>query len=319
MTIEIPEHLRTGPMAEAAARALADAASMAASSNSVPRISLLGREFRVIDSGETIAKFRDALNVVIIGVEPEQGRMIKTFYKDGYVQGAKEPPTCASDDGIAPAAYVVDKQSAQCSNCPKNQFGSAISANKKPTKACRDSKRLWLKLAQGNFVSPGPGLQPKEFEQGLLPFKDRTLFGLNVTVASLKTFSEYGKVLAGLGQGPAVCVTQIVMVDSEFPQLDFKLHAWLDAVDAPISLEMNEKRPWKIKYANAGLALAGGDSGNRSSLPSNLPGVPAHLRQVQAATSDPTTPETQGTQTVVEATPLAAKPVGNIDDAIGKW
>lgn len=312
MTIELPEHLRTGPLAEAAARALQDAASMASSSNSVPRISLMGREFRLIDGGETIAKFRDTLNVVILGVEPEAGRMIKTFYKDGYKQGAKEPPTCSSDDGIAPAPWVSEKQAQQCNGCPKNVFGSAVSPSGKQTKACRDSKRIWVKLAAGNFVSPGPGLPPKEYEEGLKPFADRTMFGLNVTVASLKAFSEHGRLLSSLGQGPSVCVTQLVMIDSEFPQLEFKLHAWLDAVDAPLSLELAEKRPWKIKYANAGLALAGPDGGAKAGLPTSLPGVPQHLK--------PKT-EAQGTQTVVDETPTTAKPVDPkaIDDAVGNW
>lgn len=318
MSIELPEHLRTGPLAEAAARALQDASSMAASSNSVPRISLLGREFRLVESGDTIAKFRDYLNVHILGVEPDAGRMIKTFYKDGYKQGAKEPPTCSSDDGIAPAPWVTEKQSQQCQTCPKNAFGSATSPSGKATKACRDSKRVWLKIADGNMHTPTIGQPPVEFKQPA--FGERTLYGMNVTVASLKAFSDYGKMLSGLGQGPAVCVTQLLMIDSEFPQLNFKLHAWVDAVTAPLALEQAEKRPWKIKYANAGLALAGPDGGStRQSLPTSLPGLPAHLQK-------PAVTEPQGTQTVVDAPPaettqVAAQPVNiaDIDDAVGKW
>ena len=308
MSIEVPEHLRTGPLADAAARALQDAASMASSSNSIPRLSLKGREFRLIIGGDEVAKFRDKLNVIIIGVEPEQGRMIKTFYKSGYTSGVQEPPTCSSDDGIAPAPWVNDKQAQTCQQCPKNAFGSATSPNGKPTKACRDSKRIWFKLAEGNKVQKGDALV--EYEEGLKPFADRTLFGANVTVASLKAFSDHGRTLAALGQGPAVCVTQLVMLDMEYPQMDFKLHAWLDAVTAPLSLELAEKRPWKIQFKNAGLALSMGDgAGNqsRAALPMQ---VPDHLK-----------PQSQATQ-VVEEVAQQAKPTptaGSIDDAVSNW
>ena len=311
MTIELPEHLRTGPMADAAKKALADAASMASSSNSVPRISLKGREFRLVEGGEEVARYRDNLDVIIFGVEPEAGRMIKTFYKDGYKQGAKEPPTCASDDGIAPGNWVTEKQSQTCQSCPKNVFGSATSPSGKPTKACRDSKRAWIVLAEGNVPAGAKEAPP------LKPLSERTMYGLNVTVASLKAFSDHGKKLAALGQGPAVCVTRLIMIDQEFPQLDFALHAWLSATDVGQSLKIAESRPWKISYANAGLALAMGDSATASK--TQLPmSVPDHIKQATAAAAEP-----QGTQTVLDAAPAgqATKAVtsAELDDQIGKW
>lgn len=314
MAIEVPEHLRTGPMAEAAARALQDAAAMAASSNSVPRISLRGREFRFIDGGEELYKFREEVLVNILGVEPEAGLMIKTFYKNGYTQGAKEPPTCSSEDGIAPNAWVPEKQNPTCRDCPKNRFGSAVSNTGKQTKACRDSKRIWLKMANGNF-QPGPPGQPMKLIE-LEPFADRTLFGMNVTVASLKAFSEYGKVLNSLGQGPAVCVTKMKMVDSEFPQVEFEVAAWLGVEDAPIALEMSERRPWKIKYANAGLALSAPEGGVRSSLPSSLPGLPPHLQQSGPADGTVASGESGAP---IETVPAASRPVGDIGSAVDKW
>lgn len=312
MTMELPEHLRTGPLAEQAAKALMDAQAMSAASNSVPRISLLGREFRLMESGEQVGRFRDYLDVIILGVEPGPGLMIKTFYKNGYTSGAKEPPTCSSEDGISPSNWVTEKQSQTCKSCPKNIFGSAISPSGKQTKACRDSKRIWVKLADSNFEVPPPGQQPKPAAEGLKPFADRTLFGMNVTVASLKSFAEHGRALSALGQGPAVCVTRMTMLDKEFPELQFAIQSWLDADTAPQSLKLANDRPWKIQYANAALALAGGEPAKQG-LPSALPGVPDHLKQ-QAQ------PEPQGTQTVVDAaTPAAAKPVGNLNDSIDHW
>jgi hypothetical protein len=307
MTIEIPEHLRNGPLAEAAAKALADAASMASASNSVPRVSLRGREFRLIEGGEEVYKFRDNLDVIILGVEPDAGRMIKTWYKDGYKSGAKEPPTCASEDGIAPAHWINDKQATNCQSCPKNAFGSATSPSGKPTKACRDSKRAWFVLAEGN--TPAGANSPVPVKPVI---SERTMYGLNVTVASLKAFSDHGKRLAQLGQGPAVCVTRLRMLDMEYPQLDFELHAWLSAQDAPQTLKLAHDRPWKIQYANAGLALAAPDSsGPKTTLPMQ---VPDHLRNVQVAPA--TDVPFKDAVNTVAANPA---PTGNIDDQVNNW
>lgn len=308
MTIELPEHLRTGPLAEAAARALQDAASMAAASNSVPRISLRGREFRFIENGEEVLKLRDSIDVIIMGVEPGPGLMIKTYYEQGYQPGAKEPPTCASEDGIAPSGWVQSKQADLCKTCKWNQFGSAKSPTGKATKKCRDSKRIWLKLADTASFNGKPIEQP-----GL---KERTLYGMNVSVASLKAFSEHGRTLASMGQGPAVCVTRIKMLDTEFPQVEFEIAAWLDAVQAPLSLQMAAERPWKI-FSNAGLALAAPEV-SKPGLPSALPGQsaglpPAHLQQGTAAATE--------VIDAVPATPTPNKPVTSqdIDDAVSNW
>ena len=289
MNIELPEHLRTGPLAEAAAKSLRDAQAMAASSNSVPRISLKGREFQLMVDGESEAKFRDYLDVVVVGVEPEGGRMIKAWYEKGYQVGSKEPPTCASDDGIAPASYAQKPQAQTCQGCPKNQFGSATSPSGKPTKACRDSKRAWVKIAAGNMMVTPPGQPPKPYPGAEKPFAERTLFGLNITVASLKNWSDHGKRLLQLGQGPAVCVTRIVMQEGDFPWMDFQIAAWLSAEDAPISLKLAEQRPWKIQYANAGLALAAPEGGaSRQGVPTSLPGtVPQHLASQAVVAGQP--------------------------------
>lgn len=306
--IEIPEHLRTGPLAEAAQKSLQDAASMASSSNSVPRISLRGREFRLVEGGEDIAKFRDYLDVVILGVEPGQGNMIKTFYAKGYTSGAKEPPTCASDDGITPSPWVQEKQAQQCRTCSKNQFGSAISPSGKQTKACRDSKRVWLVLAKGNKQGE------KEFEVSNT-LSERTMYGLNVTVASLKAFAEHGRQLTSLGQGPAVCVTRLSMLDMEYPQLEFSVQAWLSADDAPQSLKLADNRPWKV-YNSSALALAMAGAEGAPAAKTVLPmSVPDHLKPKAAAEMPASTVASE----VVDAQPVKDVSNKDIDDAIDKW
>lgn len=312
MTIELPEHLRTGPLAEAAARALNDAASMASASNSVPRISLRGREFRFIENGEEVLKLRDSVDVIMMGVEPGPNLMIKTYYAGAYTSGAKEPPTCASDDGIAPSPWVQSKQADLCKNCKWNAFGSAVSPSGKATKKCRDSKRVWLKLADTNVVNGQPLKLP--------PLAERTLYGMNVTVASLKAFSEHGRALAAMGQGPAVCVTKVIMLDMEYPQVDFEIKAWLSAEQAPLSLKIASERPWKI-FSNAGLALSAPEPA-KAGLPSALPGQqgagqpPAHLQQTSQAAVQHASEVLDATRT---PTPTRTVPDADIDDAVGKW
>lgn len=290
MSIELPEHLKSGPLYEAAKKSLQDAASMASSSNSVPRVSLRGREFRFVENGEEVAKYRDSIRIIILGVEPEQGLMIKTYYAKGYQPGAKEPPTCSSDDGIAPAQWVTEKQAQTCRTCSKNVFGSATSPTGKATKACRDSKRIWIVLADDKK-----------------PIEERTMYGMNISVASLKAFSEHGRKLASLGQGPAVAITKATMLDTEFPQLEFDLDAWVPVEQVGFTLKQSEERPWKM-YTSAGLALAMNEQVSRPALPTTLPGQSV----VDAA------PAQAATQVAPQ---VSTKPVSNtdIDDAVGKW
>jgi hypothetical protein len=203
---------------------------------------------------------------------------------------------------------VQSKQSDLCKTCKWNQFGSAVSPNGKATKKCRDSKRVWLKLADSNVVNGQPLKLPE--------LKERTLYGMNISVASLKAFSEHGRKLGALGQGPAVCVTKVKMLDTEFPQVDFEIAAWLDAVQAPLSLAMAAERPWKV-FSNAGLALAAPEAA-KPGLPSALPGQqgaglpPAHLQQGATEVLD-------AVQIPASPTPTKAVSNGDIDDAVSKW
>ena len=299
--LALPAHLQNNE--EAAKRALQDAQSMSASSNSVPRISLRGREFRFVENGEDVKKVRDKIRVVILGVEPDGKAMIKTWYKGGYVSGAKEPPTCSSDDGIKPSQWVQEKQSPTCSGCPKNQFGSATSPSGKATKACRDSKRVWIVEAEEqNGVDAGGKHLWKPIAT---PFAERTQYGLNVTVASLKSFAELGRALAGYGQSPCVAVTELEMMDKEYPELKFNLVGWLNPEDTPKSLEINTKRPWKLYSNTAGLLENSSTTSNP--LPLNLP---AHLQKPA---------DSAASAGVTDVTAKSAPSTSQIDDAVGNW
>jgi transposase-like protein len=301
--LALPAHLQGND--EAAKRALQDAASMSSASNSVPRISLKGREFRLIENGEEVKKIRDRMRVVILGVEPDGRAMVKAWYKNGYKSGSTEPPNCSSEDGIRPSPWAQEKQSPTCANCPKNQFGSATSPSGKATKACRDSKRAWVVEAELQDGTNADGSY--KWKPHPDPLEERTQYGLNVTVASLKAFAEHGRVLAGYGQSPCVAVTELEMLDMEFPQLKFNLVGWLSATDVPKSLDINTKRPWKM--FNAQSLLTNDGPSTTTTLPLSLP---AHLQPGAQQTAAPA-----GEVTDVQAKPAPSN--AQIDDAVGNW
>ena len=178
-----------------------DADSMASASVSVPRISLKGKKFQFINGDDESKKTED-IHVIILGVDPEGGRMIKTFYANGYNPNDTSPPDCSSSNGIAPDNWVQNPVSTNCAGCDKNRFGSATSPSGKKTKACRDAKRLWVVKAD---------------EVG------ETVYGLNVPVTSLKAMAEYGKEIREAGIPLSAVITRVYMdEESEFPQIHFQ-------------------------------------------------------------------------------------------------
>jgi hypothetical protein len=250
--LQVPDYLK-----QHAGVADDSTASMASASNSVPRVSLRGRTFRFMENGEEVFKSNEPVKVIILGVDPPAGRMIKTFYDKAYQSGSKEPPTCGSDDGIAPAPWVTKKQSARCDSCPKNAFGSATSPSGKATKACRDSKRLWLVREND---------------------KTGTLFGLTATVSSLKALSEYGRKLKANNIPLPLAITQLSMVDAEYPQLEFQCVGFVTQEECTPMIERANAKEWAM-FSNAGLALSAPETGPTTALPMAAPAVPDHIKQ----------------------------------------
>lgn len=283
--LQVPDYLK-GAGTQAAT---ADLDSAALSSMSVPRISLRGRTFRFVENGEEVKKINESVDVIIIGVEPEAGRMIKTFYSKGYSPGASEPPDCASDDGLRPSPWVTNKQAEFCQTCKWNQFGSATSPTGKPTKKCRDAKRLWVMRADDPQLPKG------------------TLYGLNVTVNSLKSFSELGRVLKGHNLPFSAVITKLTMADAEYPQLEFAVTGFVKQEHIETTLKLTQDRPWRLNI-EAGRALAAPEN-TTSNL--SLPGqIPPHIAQATQAAQ-------QATGGSAPAAPAgAAKPV---DDVLNSW
>jgi hypothetical protein len=110
-----------------------------------PRISIKGNRFTLIDAGGNKHPWPQlVLPVVIVGANP---RASKIYYDGPYDPESGSPPTCFSDNGIAPSQHASYKQSATCATCPHFGWGSATSQlTGKPTKACDDKKKIAVKV-----------------------------------------------------------------------------------------------------------------------------------------------------------------------------
>lgn len=214
----VPEHLK-----KYMAQPSSDADSMATASISVPRISLRARKFRFnCDGEETVAG--EEIHVVILGVDPPAGAMIKTFYDGAYNPDDSSPPDCSSSNGLQPDAWVSTPQSNLCASCPKNAFGSATSQSGKKSKACRDAKRLWV-------------AKPDDV--------DGTVYGLNVPVTSLKNLSAYGAQIKKMGIPTSSIITKLTMADTDFPILEFAVLGFLNEETFLIANKRHEEQDWR--------------------------------------------------------------------------
>lgn len=217
----LPDHLK---QFQATVEDHVDAEALAASSISLPRISLKAKAFRYIVNGDEIKKTPGRGEFVILAVDPAPGKFIKTYYQGAYT-GESVPPTCSSQDGIRPDPWAEQIQSDMCSTCPQNRFGSATSRSGKKTKACRDSKRLWI--------------TPPDDVTG-------TVFALGVPVTSLKALSALGKQFADLNVPISAAIVEAVMDEDEsFPVMTFSIKSWLDAEVAAQAIKRNKERNWE--------------------------------------------------------------------------
>lgn len=242
---QVPEYLKQ--YMDASATAAVSAA--ASSSSSVPRVSIRGRQFRFVENGEEVFKTGNPVNVVILGVEPEAHVFIKTFYIKPYAgTDSSDPPDCSSMDGILPAPWINNPQHHNCAECPKNAFGSATGLSGKPSKACKDSKRIWLKRADK---------------------LDGPTYGMQIPVSSLPSFAEYGRKLLANGLPFHLAVTQMTMADAEFPQVQFDIVGYVSQEQIPNLVDEATKKAWVMPtQARSAPALP---AGNTAALPGAVP------------------------------------------------
>lgn len=297
-TPAIPDYLKSmqgQPVQSAAMDAMASAAM------SIPRVSMRGKKFRFMEGGEEVFACNDSVEVVIIGVEPDTQRFIKTYYADKYAgAGDSNPPACASDDGVFPSGWVATPQSPTCAECPKNRFGSATSRTGKPSKACRDSKRLWV-VRHDDLKGGEP---------------NPVLYALGVTVMSLKSLSEFGRQMKSINVPISSAIVKVVMDDdSEFPMISFQHVGFLDQEKGVAAIARSEKAEWKSMQVTRPVLAAPAAGGSPLPLNVALPGQPvaAQATPVQAAAA----PVQSGPVTIDQ--PAQAKPPASTADLISNW
>lgn len=134
MTNALPDYLRDIPSAGIADRALEGIGS-----SQPPHISIRGNEFTLVDQGgEEIPVDTKYLDVNIVDISDV---MCKMYRDTPWVDGANDPPTCWSANGIAPSKESQKPQARTCAECKWNERGSAVSKlTGALTKACRDEK-----------------------------------------------------------------------------------------------------------------------------------------------------------------------------------
>lgn len=214
---------------------------------SVPRVSLKGSKFRLID-GEKEERVSEPFNVVILGVEPRNG-LSRTWYEKPYNPQSADPPDCSSWDGVRPDPWVSKPQSKLCANCPLNMWGSAKSMSGKKAKACKESKRLIIVKADDI---------------------EGTQYVLTVTISSLKALSAYGKWLSQNQLPFSAVITELSFnEESDYPELEFNFNSFLEESDGKMCMSIAEERPWESVISSP--QLPGGDGQPRLQAPAEPP------------------------------------------------
>lgn len=109
-----------------------------------PHISIDNNRFHIVGAGvDEVTDLEDfAIEVVVVGAN--KGRS-KIYYDKPYDPKAADnsPPTCYSDNGIAPSVNASEPQNATCDGCSKSFWGSQTSkVSGKGIPACQDRKKL---------------------------------------------------------------------------------------------------------------------------------------------------------------------------------
>jgi len=207
----LPEHLQQ--YSDEAKKA----AELVSSFNSLPKLSIRGKQFRIEKEGdEVVYPAGQPLDVVILASDPPAGTA-KSYYTAAYAPGSDEMPDCFSSDGVTPDSFVEKPQARSCTECPHNVFGSGVDQKGNATKgkACGDHKNIFL-------------VEASDVNSDILV--------LRVPPTSLKALSQYGRALAKHGVAPPVMITQLSFTDNEHPQLLFKGVRYTSEEEATITM-----------------------------------------------------------------------------------
>lgn len=204
-------------------------------------VSLRGKVWRIVHQGNERAVMRPdnpkeaAASLTCVLIRANKG-LAKVFYVDGYTEGNNEAPDCYSNDGVRPDRSIPVPQNNNCALCPQNVWGSKVTDQGKPTKACADSKRLAIL----------PAGDPAQLsEDALLDTLDNTLFGgamlLRVPAASMSDLAAYEAQWLAQGWPLHQMVTQLSFdIDTAYPKIVFTAARPLTRDELDVVLEHRE-------------------------------------------------------------------------------
>jgi hypothetical protein len=162
-----------------------------------PKISIRAGRYRLVEDGvETPVGIN--LDVVIVGANPKVSKMFYAKAYDGSADGVR--PDCFSNDGITPDKSIDSPVANGCANCPHNVLGSKVTPSGAKSKLCADQRHLAVV----------PAADPNK------------VYGLTVSVGSMKNMREYFKELQNFGAIPEEIVTELGFDDKvSFPKITF--------------------------------------------------------------------------------------------------
>jgi hypothetical protein len=105
-----------------------------------PHISIMGNEFALVDAlGNRSAVPDKYIDVTVLAINQTKSKM---YFPDAYNRDKPGIPVCFSDNGIGPSVESPEPQHATCAGCPRDVWGTKVSALGKPVKACSDYKKI---------------------------------------------------------------------------------------------------------------------------------------------------------------------------------
>lgn len=205
VNIQVPAHLASR-IGTPSLLAQSMAGGLGNGGESIPRISIKGARFRIVEGDTETVLDTTTIDVVIVGANP---RLSKTWYAKAWTPDSEpQAPDCFSLDGIGPDPSATQPQNDLCASCPQNAWGSKVTPQGKQIKACSDQKRLAVVAADD---PTGP------------------IYLLQVTPAALQGLGKYQKELSMRGIPAEIVRTRLSFdTDASFPKLKFDFGGFLD-------------------------------------------------------------------------------------------
>ena len=262
---------------------LDDLTKSLAGNTSVKRISIRGGVFRLMVSGEEVAKNENrAMNIVIVN----GGRQIaRQYYEGKYTPGESSAPDCWSNDGDKPDASIESPQHSSCEGCPQNIKGSGQG----DSRACRYQQRLAVVLADD--------IKGDVYQLSLAA---TSIFGRGDV--DKMPFQQYAKYVGSQGKNINTLVTEMRLdSDSATPKLTFKPVRFLTREEWEVARDKGDSPAAKAAITQT---------------PATLDGAKKKSATVKEAVQDPEVAEPTKRTSKKNAEPAAKK---DFADVINSW